>query len=432
MQESLNKFPQQNCYTNNNQCFNLKESKNISYRYHSEFDENSYLRNNYQTIFDIMKEKNFNNNSNNNYFLNNEIIDLNLAEYFHDSDSDNFIFSYNSFYSNNNEIENEPIDFNQIEETQLIELPISEINNNNTDYNVINNSDNNHINNNDTQNINDNNNSNENIIIQEINSNFVFQQNKRNKEQSNLNVINEEKNEHFPYINVFKGHQKNPNILIGLNDEDLLLKRSTKEYSNTFLIIKRGRSKKDSIEIENLLFYRHTSYNMDNAVEKILNSCNKETYEFISKKLPNNTKFNLPTLKDQKGKRYEEICEFVEKTYYVIAIYSIPKRRKDQKKEKKDLTQEDKDKIYQNNKNTIDQIINLDQSKEILLLFSLHFYDYLDSYIYDKKFINKNGNEIQLEGFKTFGHLFNEGKKKFTQKRKEEIKQKIIEKILKK
>ena len=366
-------------------------------------NEHNYLINDYSNFSDIkLEESNF-------YLFNNEEINKSLNDFLNDLQPDDFISSEKSLYFDQETYE-ELINNIQIEKTKALEEQNSITNENN--FNNINN---------------------ENRINQELNGNEIVEQ------KSNLDSNNNEsceKDEICPEITINKEHKKQDNkINDDYLEENNKNKKSTKESSSkTFIGLKRGPLKKIYRKL-NLKYKRHTREYMDNAIKKFINDCNRKIHKFISKILKGQ-KFNVPTIKDKMGNKYEEIILFIQNSYYYISIYSIPKNCKlKEGKTVKKLTEEEKQKIYDSNKKNIEQIISEDYSKDnskiIEVLFNLTFKDYLDAYINDNKFIDKNGNIIQLEGFETFRECFNEGEKRYTLQRKDQIKKKIKEEILK-
>ena len=233
--------------------------------------------------------------------------------------------------------------------------------------------------------------------------------------------------------NINENETKNFKTVTKIQDYDNDLDIKTRENSkimpqkNIFCIYKRGRTKKENRNCE-IKYRRHDKYSLYNSTRRILHSCNQCIYAFILKKLPKNQKINRPTIENQLGYKIREYHQFLKKTYHEIIKYSIPKRYKGQhlKEKNEKLSEEDKQNIYKLNEDELSKILNDKSNLEILLLLGLTFGDYLDAYINDKKYINKNDIEINLEEFKTFKDCFNKDNDIFPIDKKEKYKQYII------
>lgn len=236
---------------------------------------------------------------------------------------------------------------------------------------------------------------------------------------------NEKKEEDFEEVNIQSIFKKVN--LIDLEENSIL----TKPKKNIFLCYKRGRAKKENKKMD-LKLRCHDKTSLYNATRRIFHSCNQNIYNFIRLILNKNYKLNRPTIENQLGCKIKEYYLFLKKKYYEIIYETIPKRYKGQKLKngKEKLAKEEKEKIYENNGNSLKALINENNNSELLLkLINLTFGDYLDAYINDKTYINKNGTIINLEGFKTFNQCFNEDNDIYTKDKKEKYRQ-YINKII--
>ena len=191
-----------------------------------------------------------------------------------------------------------------------------------------------------------------------------------------------------------------------------------------FLSKKKGRPKKGQENRGNKI---HTKNSNDNASKKIYNSCKSNIYNLIKQNLPIQTgiKLDIPTIKNQLGNSYENINKFFNKTIYNIFCDTIPKRVKKEIKNNRNQ--------YKQNKNIIDILLENeknDEKKQIKVLnglFNLCFKDYLIAYLNDQTQIKISDDEIiSLNGFKTFGSCFNEGKDKYAPNQKNTYKKHIL------
>ena len=205
-----------------------------------------------------------------------------------------------------------------------------------------------------------------------------------------------------------------------------------KKETKLFEISKKGRRKKNQ-KNNNLKLKRHDKFSLNNAIRKIIHSCNQSIYDFIKTKLHKNQKINRPTIEKQIGTKIKDYRLFFKKTYAMILYKTIPKRYKKQKikNEKKELTIEDKEKIYETNKKNLDKILEKNNQKILFELFNLTFGDFFKAYLNDSKDIYINDTYINLEGFKTYGQCFNTGTNSYSIRQKEKYKVKLLNNYLK-
>ena len=197
------------------------------------------------------------------------------------------------------------------------------------------------------------------------------------------------------------------------NSEDKLIEQEGKKTdvpTNKIIGRKRGRKKKIDKK-ENPEPSDHNKYSPNNAVRRILNSCNKSIYIFINSKLPKNKKINKPTIKKLLGNSKKDYKKFFGIKCYEIIYKTIPKRYKGQKiKVKKiKLSEEEENNIYEMNKIKIKEILENNNSKELYdLIFNLTFGDFLKAYLNDENNITINETTINLKGFKTYNQCLND------------------------
>ena len=223
-----------------------------------------------------------------------------------------------------------------------------------------------------------------------------------------LSINNNELNEEHININ-------NENINIFDNNHPKIL----------FQTRKRGRPRKGQ---ENNTNRNHSYLSYDNARKRIINSCKKNIYNVIKRYILNQSdiELHMPTIENQLGHSYENINNFFNKTIYNIFCDTIPKRVKEEIKDNREQ--------HQHNKNIIDILLENEkndekkQIKELNGLFNLCFKDYLIAYLNDETQIKIFDNiNINLNGFKTFGSCFNEGKNKYEQSKKNFYKKRLME-----
>jgi hypothetical protein len=219
--------------------------------------------------------------------------------------------------------------------------------------------------------------------------------------------------------------------------DDQLLKSGNENQDYTFLgkkrkrdlfeITKKGRKKKNQKKNDSEIRC-HDKNCLNNAIRKIMHSCNQNIYTFITTKLPKNQKIKRPTIENQIGRKYEEYNQFFKNTYYKILCNTIPKRYKGQKikRDKIETTVEEKERIYQYNKKELDDILKNDKTGILFELLNLTFGEFFKAYLNDELMIKKNETFISLEGFETFKQCFNEGDDSYTKEQKEKYKEKLL------
>ena len=219
--------------------------------------------------------------------------------------------------------------------------------------------------------------------------------------------------------------------------DDQLFKSGNENQDYTFLgkkrkrdlfeITKKGRKKKNQKKNDSEIRC-HDKNCLNNAIRKIMHSCNQNIYTFITTKLPKNQKIKRPTIENQIGRKYEEYNQFFKNTYYKILCNTIPKRYKGQKikRDKIETTVEEKERIYQYNKKELDDILKNDKTGILFKLLNLTFGEFFKAYLNDELMIKKNETFISLEGFETFKQCFNEGDDSYTKEQKEKYKEKLL------
>lgn len=200
-----------------------------------------------------------------------------------------------------------------------------------------------------------------------------------------------------------------------------------KRKRDLFEITKKGRKKKNQKKNDSEIRC-HDKNCLNNAIRKIMHSCNQNIYTFITTKLPKNQKIKRPTIENQIGRKYEEYNQFFKNTYYKILCNTIPKRYKGQKikRDKIETTVEEKERIYQYNKKELDDILKNDKTGILFKLLNLTFGEFFKAYLNDELMIKKNETFISLEGFETFKQCFNEGDDSYTKEQKEKYKEKLL------
>ena len=200
-----------------------------------------------------------------------------------------------------------------------------------------------------------------------------------------------------------------------------------KRKRDLFEITKKGRKKKNQKRSDSEIRC-HDKNCLNNAIRKIMHSCNQNIYTFITTKLPKNQKIKRPTIENQIGRKYEEYNQFFKNTYYKILCNTIPKRYKGQKikRDKIETTVEEKERIYQYNKKELDDILKNDKTGILFKLLNLTFGEFFKAYLNDELMIKKNETFISLEGFETFKQCFNEGDDSYTKEQKEKYKEKLL------
>lgn len=200
-----------------------------------------------------------------------------------------------------------------------------------------------------------------------------------------------------------------------------------KRKRDLFEITKKGRKKKNQKKSDSEIRC-HDKNCLNNAIRKIMHSCNQKIYTFITTKLPKNQKIKRPTIENQIGRKYEEYNQFFKNTYYKILCNTIPKRYKGQKikRDKIETTVEEKERIYQYNKKELDDILKNDKTGILFKLLNLTFGEFFKAYLNDELMIKKNETFISLEGFETFKQCFNEGDDSYTKEQKEKYKEKLL------
>ena len=217
----------------------------------------------------------------------------------------------------------------------------------------------------------------------------------------------------------------NSEPLINTNNENDNIKELNNANAGVkFLSKKKGRPKKGQENRGNKI---HTKNSNDNASKKIINSCKSNIYNLIRQYIPiqSGIKLDVPTIQNQLGSSHEDINKFFNKTIHNIFCDTIPKRVKEEIKDNREQ--------HQHNKNIIDILLENeknDEKKQIKVLnglFNLCFKDYLIAYLNDETQIKISDDEIiNLNGFKTFGSCFNEGKNKYDSKEKNTYKEHIL------
>ena len=200
-----------------------------------------------------------------------------------------------------------------------------------------------------------------------------------------------------------------------------------KRKRDLFEITKKGRKKKNQKKSDSEIRC-HDKNCLNNAIRKIMHSCNQKIYTFITTKLHKNQKIKRPTIENQIGRKYEEYNQFFKNTYYKILCNTIPKRYKGQKikRDKIETTVEEKERIYQYNKKELDDILKNDKTGILFELLNLTFGEFFKAYLNDELMIKKNETFISLEGFETFKQCFNEGDDSYTKEQKEKYKEKLL------
>ena len=200
-----------------------------------------------------------------------------------------------------------------------------------------------------------------------------------------------------------------------------------KRKRDLFEITKKGRKKKNQKKNDSEIRC-HDKNCLNNAIRKIMHSCNLKIYNFISTNLSKNQKIKRPTIENQIGRKYEEYNQFFKNTYYKILCNTIPKRYKGQKikRDKIETTVEEKERIYQYNKKELDDILKNDKTGILFKLLNLTFGEFFKAYLNDELMIKKNETFISLEGFETFKQCFNEGDDSYTKEQKEKYKEKLL------
>ena len=200
-----------------------------------------------------------------------------------------------------------------------------------------------------------------------------------------------------------------------------------KRKRDLFEITKKGRKKKNQKRSDSEIRC-HDKNCLNNAIRKIMHSCNQNIYTFITTKLPKNQKIKRPTIENQIGRKYEEYNQFFKNTYYKILCNTIPKRYKGQKikRDKIETTVEEKERIYQYNKKELDDILKNDKTGILFKLLNLTFGEFFKAYLNDELMIKKNETFISLEGLETFKQCFNEGDDSYTKEQKEKYKEKLL------
>ena len=183
--------------------------------------------------------------------------------------------------------------------------------------------------------------------------------------------------------------------------DDQLIKSGNETQDYTFLgkkrkrdlfeITKKGRKKKNQKRSDSEIRC-HDKNCLNNAIRKIMHSCNQNIYTFITTKLPKNQKIKRPTIENQIGRKYEEYNQFFKNTYYKILCNTIPKRYKGQKikRDKIETTVEEKERIYQYNKKELDDILKNDKTGILFELLNLTFGEFFKAYLNDELMIKKN------------------------------------------
>ena len=221
----------------------------------------------------------------------------------------------------------------------------------------------------------------------------------------------------------FNKNNDSEESIIGEYSTNYITHNQQDKKTKLFKTHKRGRRRKNQNNYE-MQVRCHNKYSLNNAMRKIIHSCNNSIYDLIISKLPRKRKIYRPTIESQIGTRLKDYNRFFKEKYYKILYKTIPRRYHGQKlkNEKKELTEEERENIYEMNKKNIDEIIAQDKLKILNLLLNTTFGAFFKAYLNDEKIITTNDININLEGFKTFGQCFNEGNDLYSSKLKEKYK----------